>query len=140
MNKVDRSVVEQEVSQMFDEHKTFQDVIEALLIEAGWDASAIRANQEARQKKQEAISEQEEKKKKKKEKREAPQKLIQRLAEEQKAEQAEDQKSKRGSRRTLPLVIVVEEKEVVSDEAPETEIEIGTQAEEEDALIGENND
>ena len=69
MNKVDRKIVEHELSQMFDEHKTVQGVIEALLIETGWDANTIRANQEARQKKQEAISEQEEKNKKKKEKK-----------------------------------------------------------------------
>jgi hypothetical protein len=52
MNEVDRKIVEQEVSQMFDEHKTFQGVVEALLIEIGWDANTIRAAHEARQKKQ----------------------------------------------------------------------------------------
>jgi ribosome assembly protein YihI (activator of Der GTPase) len=123
MAKVDRKIVEQEVNEMFDEHKTFQDLIGALLIETGYDASTIRANQEARQKKQEAISEQEEKKKEKKEKKKATQKSIQRLADEQKAEQVEDEKSRSGSRRTLPLVIAVDEKEVVSDEEPETEVE-----------------
>jgi ribosome assembly protein YihI (activator of Der GTPase) len=124
MNEVDRQIVEQEVNEMFREHKTTQGVVEALLVEIGWDSNAIRANQEARQKKQEVVAERQEKKKKKKEKKEAPQKLIQRLAQEQKAEQVEDQKSRSGSRRTLPFVIAVDEKEAVSDEEPEIEAEV----------------
>jgi hypothetical protein len=117
MTKVDRSVVEQEVSQMFDEHKTTQGVIEALLIEVGWDATTIRRAQEARAKKQQIEKEREEKREAKKNKKES-QALIQQLAKGQKAEQVEDKKSRSGSRRTLPLVIVVDEKEeeVVSDE------------------------
>lgn len=79
MAKVDCKIVEQEVNEMFEEHKTTQGVVEALLIETGWDATRS-APLRKRQKKQEAISEQEEKKK---EKKEAPQKLIQRLAQEQ---------------------------------------------------------
>ena len=59
--------------------------------------------------------------------------MIQRLAEEQKAEQVEDEKSRSGSRRTLPLVIAVDEKDVVSDEESETE----TEAEVEDERTAE---
>ena len=134
MNKVDRNIVEQEVAQMLDEHKTIQGVVEALLVETGWDANTIRAAQEARQKKQQIEKEKEAKREAKKQKKKSPQALIQQLAKEQKAEQVEDEKSRSGSRRTLPLVIAADEKEVVSDEESETETE------EEDALIGENHD
>jgi len=120
---IDREIVEQEVSQMFDEHKTFQGVIEALLVETGWDATAIRAAEEARQKKQQIEKEKEAKQETKKQKKKSPQALIQQLAKEQKAERAEDEKSRSGSRRTLPLVIAVE-KEVESDEESETEAEV----------------
>jgi len=124
MTKIARDIVEQEVSQMFDEHKTFQGVIEALLIETGWDATAIRAAEEARQKKQQIEKETEAKRETKKQKKKSPQALIQQLAKEQKAEQVEDQKSRSGSRRTLPFAIAVDEKEAVSDEEPEIEAEV----------------
>ena len=84
MNEVDRKIVEQEVSQMFDEHKTFQGVVEALLIETGWDANTIRAAQEARQRKQQLEDEKEAKREAKKKNKKSPQALIQQLAEEQK--------------------------------------------------------
>jgi hypothetical protein len=121
MTKVDRNIVEREVSQMFDEHKTTQSVIDALLIEIGWDATTIRGAQEARAKKQRIEKEREEKREAKKKKKESPQALIQQLAAEQKAEQVQDKKSTNGSRRTLPLVIAV--KEVLSDDETETEKE-----------------
>ena len=101
MTKVDRNIVEQEVSHMFDEHKTVQGVVEALLIEIGWDANTIRAAQEARQKKQQIEEEREAKRDAKKKKKDSPQAQIQQLAEEQKAEQIEDEK----------LVVAVEEPE-----------------------------
>jgi hypothetical protein len=106
MNKVDRKIVEQEVNEMFKEHKTVQGVVEALLIETGWDANTIRAAQEGRQKKQQIEEEKEAKREAKKKKKESPQALIRQLAKEQKAEQIEDEK----------LVVAVEE--------PETEAEV----------------
>jgi hypothetical protein len=105
MTKVDRDIVEREVSHMFDEHKTVQGVIEALLIETGWDANTIRAAQEARQKKQQVEKAEVAKREAKKKKKGSPQALLQQLAKEQKAEQVEDEK----------LVVAVEE--------PETEAE-----------------
>jgi len=103
---IDRTIVEHEVSQMFEEHETFEGVIEALLLETGWDANTIRAAQEGRQKKQQIEEEKEAKREAKKKKKESPQALIRQLAKEQKAEQIEDEK----------LVVAVEE--------PETEAEV----------------
>ena len=48
MSKVDRNIVEAEVQQMFDAYETTQGVVEALLIEMGWDGETIRAAQEVR--------------------------------------------------------------------------------------------
>ena len=59
MAKVDRNIVEQEVSEMFKKHKTCQGVVEALLVEMGWDSNTILAAQEARQKKQQVEEEKE---------------------------------------------------------------------------------
>jgi hypothetical protein len=95
MIRVERRVVEQEVAEMFEAHETLQNVVEALLLEIGWDARTICAAQEARQKKQEKEEKREaEREAKRESKREAKREvaLIRQLAKEQKSEQAEDEK------------------------------------------------
>jgi hypothetical protein len=87
MAKVDRKIVEAEVEQMFEAHKTVQDVVEALLIEIGWDAKTIHAAQEVRK------VEEERKVRREANKKEAPQVTVQRLAQEQEAERVEDEKN-----------------------------------------------
>jgi len=130
MAKVDRNVVEQEVSEMFEKHKTCQDVVEALLVEMGWDSNTILAAQKERERKQQAEEAKEAKQEAKKKKKESPspQALIQQLAEEQKAEQVEDEKS--------PLLSYAgEEEEVETEEESESpDEESVTDAEVEDEL------
>jgi hypothetical protein len=92
VTKVDRNIVEHEVSQMFEEHETVERVIWALLLETGWGTDTIRARLKVEDEKAEEAK-REAKREEKKKRKESSQALIQRLAEEQKAEQVQDNKS-----------------------------------------------